>query len=91
VRLGLAFVCAAWLCACSPPGAPADLAGTETAASANQISPDGFGAIHIGAALAEVRQDLGDALAALEAIDDPDACAQAAYTTREASNISKIC
>lgn len=80
MRSKAAFATLALLSACAPQAQP-ELPGIETAAAANQISPDGFGEIHIGISLAEARRTLGNALAALDALDDPDRCASVAYTT----------
>lgn len=66
------------LAACSQPAAPG-LAHRETAASANQLSPDGFGVIHIGVSLEEARGLVGAALGRDENGADGQACLNLPY------------
>ena len=82
----VALVALLALGACSEPAAPI-LPRTESAARADQISPDGFGAIHIGVSLAEARANLGAALSQMEAADNPESCATAAYTTDDGQQL----
>lgn len=67
------------LVGCSQPVGP-DLARVETAAPAGQISPDGYGMIHIGVSLEEARGQLGAALGQDEnGAEDPQACMNLPY------------
>lgn len=90
MRAGLALLCAAWMCACSPAGpqkneAPAELAATEAAqptdgtAAAPRAAPftldfDGYGPVRIGMSVAEAERAMGRTFKHGEYTDDPQAC-----------------
>jgi hypothetical protein len=86
MRVLTALSLLAAICACTPAPSP-DISQTETAASDNVVSPDGFGQVHIGVALAEAQANLGAALGPVDAIDDPNVCVEAPYRTTDGQEV----
>jgi hypothetical protein len=89
LRAGLALVCAAWLCACSPPATEeaqppaASVAGERASAAAatDVLSAEGYGPLHIGMTLEAAREATGQPMYETPIDEDSAACNEQAFST----------